>query len=176
MMPTCRPPTPHPPALYPPAAHLPADDMTGASGPDISNLTLMHDAEQMESCGYADMTAIVNSLVKWAYKGDCGVAAFTVARACIGKPGVADGCETCRGLARYLLGCSHTPLGNAAALPTPALHVMSPPARLPAGPQTGAPACSSGPMPPPPPRSASRCASSCAASRTRSQSVSRRRQ
>lgn len=67
------------------------DDMTGASGPDISNLTLMHDAEQMESCGYADMTAIVNSLVKWAYKGDCGVAAFTVARACIGKPGVADG-------------------------------------------------------------------------------------
>lgn len=68
------------------------DDMYGASGPaNVTDFLLMHDAEMMEGCGYADMTTVVNSLIKWAYKGDCGIAAFTVARACIGKPGIADG-------------------------------------------------------------------------------------
>jgi hypothetical protein len=36
--------------------------MTGASGPDVAAFTLMHDAEQMETCGYADMTTIVNGV------------------------------------------------------------------------------------------------------------------
>lgn len=32
-------------------------------------------------------------LVGWAYKKKCGVEYFTTARACVGKPGLADGCE-----------------------------------------------------------------------------------
>ncbi|KAI3428265.1 hypothetical protein D9Q98_006644 [Chlorella vulgaris] len=67
------------------------DDMDGAGGPTIEDLQLMHDAEAMETCGFADMTTLVNSLVPWAYKRQCGIAAYTVARACIGKPGIADG-------------------------------------------------------------------------------------
>lgn len=57
----------------------------------IENLQLMHDAQQMEPCGFADMTQIVNALVKWAYREKCGIEAFTVSRACIGKAGIADG-------------------------------------------------------------------------------------
>jgi hypothetical protein len=43
----------------------------------------------------ADRASIYHllQLVPWAYKRQCGIAAYTVARACIGKPGIADGCE-----------------------------------------------------------------------------------
>lgn len=52
-------------------------------------LSLMHDPEALPTCGFFDIDSIVNSLVKWAWKGDCGAEAYTVARACIGNPGTA---------------------------------------------------------------------------------------
>jgi hypothetical protein len=62
---------------------------------DFTDMKLMHDATMMQSCGFADMTAIVNQLVPWAYKKKCGITSFTIARACVGKPGIADGRECC---------------------------------------------------------------------------------
>ena len=57
---------------------------------DFTDMKLMHDATMMQSCGFADMTAIVNQLVPWAYKKKCGITS-----ACVGKPGIADGRECC---------------------------------------------------------------------------------
>lgn len=57
----------------------------------VESFQIMHDAAMMEGCGFADLGQIVNSLIKWAYKGKCGVSHFTPARACIGRPGEAQG-------------------------------------------------------------------------------------
>ncbi|KAL4443794.1 hypothetical protein ABPG75_011531 [Micractinium tetrahymenae] len=57
----------------------------------VESFQIMHDPEMMEGCGFADLTQIVNGLIKWAYKGKCGVSHYTPARACVGKEGEADG-------------------------------------------------------------------------------------
>lgn len=57
----------------------------------VESFQIMHDPEMMEGCGFADLGQIVNGLIKWAYKGKCGVQYYTPARACVGRPGEADG-------------------------------------------------------------------------------------